>query len=296
MATQDSVARSGDQLDPRTAIGSVALTVADLARSQAFYTRVLGMTELGSVSDRTVALGEAGGSVLLELVADAAAPRRNPRQTGLFHFAVLVPSRADLARALVSVAGARWPLSGASDHLVSEALYLDDPDGNGIEIYRDRPRAQWRHAANGQIEMDTRALDLDDLIGELGEGTATGGGLAAGTRVGHVHLQVAELEEIRRFYVEVLGFDATVTGYPGALFVSAGGYHHHVGLNTWNSRAGSAPAPGAIGLRWYEVSVGSVQSLAAALERATEAGVEIVEAPGGALLTDPSGNHVLLTA
>ena len=296
MAARDTTLSPEDRLDPGTAVGIVALTVSNLERSRAFYTEVLGMSVLGSVADRTLELGGPDGTVLLELVEDGQAPPRDPHQTGLFHFAVLVPSRADLARALVNLAVARHPLSGASDHLVSEALYLNDPDGNGIEIYRDRPRAEWRHGANGEMEMTTLALDLDDLVSELGPEPMVAGGLAAGTRMGHVHLQVAELSEIERFYADVLGFDVTVRSYPGALFVSAGGYHHHIGLNTWNSRGGSVPSPSALGLRWYEVRVGSSESLAAALARASEAGVAITEAPGGALLSDPSGNRVLLTA
>jgi catechol 2,3-dioxygenase len=296
MTTRDPITSPGDRLDPGTAMGTVALTVPDLARSRAFYTDVLGMSALASASERTLSLGAPDGNVLLELVEDAAAPPRNPRQTGLFHFAVLVPSRADLARSLISLAVARWPLSGASDHLVSEALYLNDPDGNGIEIYRDRPRTDWAHTADGELAMGTLALDLDDLVSELGDVPLLASPLAAGTRMGHVHLQVSELAEIEAFYAGVLGFDVTVRSYPGALFVSAGGYHHHLGLNSWNSRGGSAPDPAAAGLRWYEVRVGSPASLEAALGRASDAGLEIVDAPGGALLRDPSGNHALLSA
>ncbi len=293
-AARESSLSPADRLDPGTAVATVALTVASLERSRAFYTEVLGMTALSSESEATLALGTPDGTVLLELVEAPSAPPRDARQTGLFHFAVLVPSRVDLARALVNLAVGRHPLSGASDHLVSEALYLNDPDGNGIEIYRDRPREQWRHAANGEMEMATLALDLDDLVGELGREPRVAGRLAAGTRMGHVHLQVAELTETERFYAAVLGFDTTVRSYPGALFVSAGGYHHHIGLNTWNSRGASAPDPGGIGLRWYVVQVGSDESLAAALARASGAGVEITDTPGGALLADPSGNRVLL--
>ena len=293
---RDSAVLAGERLDPGTAIGAVALTVPDLARSRAFYTEVLGMSALGSGSERTLELGAPDGTVLLELVEDPMAQARDHRQTGLFHFAVLVPSRADLARALVTLALSRWPLSGASDHLVSEALYLSDPDGNGIEIYRDRPREDWKRDGRGDPVMATLALDLDDLVGELGDVPLVAGELAAGTRVGHVHLQVAELRDIERFYVDVLGFDVSARHDSGALFVSAGGYHHHLGLNTWNSRGGSVPDPTGAGLRWYEVRVGSARSLAAALTRAGEAGVEVVDAPGGALVRDPSGNHALLSA
>jgi catechol 2,3-dioxygenase len=302
MVTRDSAQSSSRRLDPAATVGAVALTVADLGRSKDFYTRVLGMSELGAADGGSLTLGGPDGVALLELTANPDAPPRDPRQTGLFHFAVLVPSRLDLARALVGLASSRWPLSGASDHLVSEALYLNDPDGNGIEIYRDRSRAEWPYDANGTIEMATLALDLDDLVGELGREGGRGGAerpsweLAAGTRMGHVHLQVAALAEVEAFYAGVLGFDVTVRGYPGALFVAAGGYHHHIGLNTWNSRGHSAPPAGALGLASFEVQTGSAAGLDAVLERVSRAGLAVKQTPAGLLVADPSGNRVRLTA
>jgi catechol 2,3-dioxygenase len=283
-----------------TAIGTVGLTVSSLERSQGFYERVIGLQPQAQ-PDGSVLLGGAGGlPALLSLAGDSSAPARDPRQTGLFHFAILVPTRRDLAVALVRLAQAGWRLDGASDHLVSEALYLSDPDGNGIEIYRDRPREQWRHEPDGQLAMATLPLDLDDLLAELGDAP---GDLAAdalmpeGTRIGHVHLQVAELEHVERFYAGVLGFEVMVRGYPGALFVAAGGYHHHIGLNTWNSRGGATPPPGGIGLRAYELRLGSADALAEVLARVATAGVPTEDAPDGAtLVRDPSGNGVLLTA
>jgi catechol 2,3-dioxygenase len=292
---------SRGQLDPGASVGAVALTVADLERSRRFYTGVVGMHELGVGADGSLALGGPDGVQLLALTGDPAAPPRDPRQTGLFHFAVLVPSRFDLARALLGLASAGWPLSGASDHLVSEALYLSDPDGNGIEIYRDRPRTEWRQRPDGAIEMATLALDLDDLVGELDAvGARTGGerlsvALAAGTRMGHVHLQVASLPEVEAFYAGTLGFDVMVRAYPGALFVAAGGYHHHIGLNTWNSRGGAAPAPGSVGLAWFQVRTGSETGLAAVLDRVRGAGLAPEPDVDGWRVADPSGNRVRLT-
>jgi catechol 2,3-dioxygenase len=298
VTVRDSAQLSGARLDPATSIGSVALRVVDLERSRAFYTHALGMTELGEGVGGALALGGPDGHVLLELTGDPEATPRDPRQTGLFHLAVLVPSRADLARSLYGIAATRVPLNGASDHLVSEALYLHDPDGNGIEIYRDRPRADWPRDASGTIEMATLALDLDDLIRELAEPPSPAPGLAAGTVIGHVHLQVAAIGDVERFYATVLGFDVTVSTYPGALFVSAGGYHHHIGLNTWNSRGGSAPGPRSVGLASYGVHVGSETGLAAVLGRVRAAGLETVEdgASGEVLVSDPAGNRVRLYA
>ena len=232
------------QIDAATAIGSVALTVSELDRSRAFYERSIGLraTEL---DDGTLALGVAGERPLIELRGDTSAPRLNRRAPGLYHLAILVPTRLDLAFALARLAETRWPLDGASDHLVSEALYLSDPDGNGIEIYRDRPRTDWTQV-DGQLQMSTLPLDLNDVLGELRVATELQAAAPSGTTIGHVHLQVSDIPEAEAFYHGVLGFDVMTRGYPGALFVSAGGYHHHIGLNTWHS-AGATPAAAGLG-------------------------------------------------
>ncbi len=289
-------------LPATTRIGTVHLTVRDLPRARDFYERALGMSA-GEHDDGTVTLGPVGSDHVLRLTSDPNARPRNPRETGLFHFAVLVPSRVELANALVRLARAGWPLDGASDHLVSEALYLTDPEGNGIEIYRDRPRSEWRRDAAGQLEMATLPLDLNQIVAELGEDPMSGPEteLATGTTIGHIHLQVASIPEVERFYADVLGFDVMVRGYPGALFVAAGGYHHHIGLNTWNSRGAQAPAPDSAGLRFFEVRTGSPEGVEAALTRAEHAGLTtepatLYSGADGVLLRDPSGNAVLLRA
>ena len=257
-------------LPPDTTIGAVALTVRDLERSLDFYEGTLGFRTLSRDGDEAAVAAD--GEALLELRADPDAPERPRHTTGLFHFAILVPSRRDLARSLSRLAERRWPLTGASDHLVSEALYLNDPDGIGIEIYRDRRRDGWPREG-GMVQMATLPLDLDGVIGELGDDEPAWAGIAAGTRIGHVHLNVADLADSERFYCDELGFEVTVRGYPGALFVSAGGYHHRVGLNTWNGPGAPPPPEGAVGLRHYEIV-----------------------APGteDRRLTDPSGNGVAL--
>jgi catechol 2,3-dioxygenase len=232
---------------------------------------------------------------LIELRGDSSAAALNRRATGLFHLAILVPSRRELAFALARLAEAKVPLDGASDHLVSEALYLSDPDGNGIEIYRDRPREQWRQSEEG-IEMATIPLDLQGVLGELDGAATPPPSAAAGTRIGHVHLQVAELADSEAFYSGVLGFDVIVRAYPGALFLSAGGYHHHIGLNTWHSAGAAPPAPGSIGLRSFEVQLPDALELDRALERVRAAGIPAEPRDGGTLLRDPSGNGLLLRA
>jgi catechol 2,3-dioxygenase len=282
-----------------TAVGKVELTVSSLERALTFYEGPLGLRATEQPDGSVLLGGAAGLPPLLSLVGDSSAPPRDPRQTGLFHFAILVPSRRDLAVALVRLAQGGWHLEGASDHLVSEALYLSDPDGNGIEIYRDRPRAEWRRGPDGQLSMATLPLDLDGLLGELQTvpvDPVSDAQMPDGTRIGHVHLQVAELEQTEAFYAGVLGFEVMVRGYPGALFVAAGGYHHHVGLNTWHSRGGSTPPSGAVGLRAYELRLGSETALADVIARIEAAGIESEPAADGAtLVRDPSGNAVLLT-
>ena len=243
-----------DQLASATRMGTVRLTASDLSRSREFYERALGLHG-APTGEGDLALATEDGTTLVELRESRSAPALDPRATGLFHLAVLVPSRLDLAQALRRVAESGAPLDGASDHLVSEALYLSDPDGNGIEIYRDRPRAEWRTDADGNLAMATLPLDLRDVASELERAPGPQDHAPDGTTIGHVHLQVAELAEIEAFYASVLGFDVTVRGYPGALFVSAGGYHHHLGLNTWHSAGSRPPQPGAIGLRSYEIVV-----------------------------------------
>jgi catechol 2,3-dioxygenase len=284
-------------IDPRTTMGAVRLTVSDLGRSTTFYEQAMGLRPT-DLDDGAVALSAPDGSPLVELTGDSSAPRLDRRATGLFHLAVLVPSRRDLAFALARLIGIRWPLDGASDHLVSEALYLSDPDGNGIEIYRDRPREEWSFDDGGALEMATLPLDLNGVADELSSTDPFQSQVSAGTRIGHTHLQVAELREIEQFYAGVLGFDVMVRGYPGALFVSAGSYHHHLGLNSWNSRGSGPPVPGAIGLRSFEVQLPGEPELDAVLRRVADAGlpIESVSERGTHLVRDPSGNAVELRA
>jgi catechol 2,3-dioxygenase len=286
--TQTSAAR----IDPRTALGAVRLTVSDLARSRTFYERAIGL-RARERGDGTLALGVSGGPVLIELRGDDAAPSLDRRATGLYHLAILVPSREDLAFAVARLVEARRPLDGASDHLVSEALYLCDPDGNGIEIYRDRPREQWPRAGD-RLQMATLPLDLDGLLAELAGAGELQTSAPVGTRIGHVHLQVADLAAAEGFYHGVLGFEVTVRTYFGALFVSAGGYHHHLGLNTWHSAGAAAPAPGSVGLRSFTIELPDEHELAAVLARVRAARIPCSDEQGGVLVRDPFGIGVVL--
>lgn len=292
-------------LSPDLALGPIRLTVADLAGVADFYARAIGLRRIDAAEaadDGVVRLAAQDGTPLVELVGDAAAAPRARRSCGLFHLALLVPDRRALAQALLRAVVGGGALTGASDHLVSEALYLSDPEGNGIELYRDRPRAEWRRDERGQLAMATLPLDLDALLAELPaeERTpeaAAGTAMPAGTTLGHVHLQVAELDAAERFYAETLGFDVTVRGYPGALFVAAGGYHHHLGLNTWQSAGGPPADPSARGLRDFAIRLPSADERDAAAERVAAAGFPVREEDGGdRLVADPFGIAVRLTA
>ncbi|OYV74461.1 MAG: hypothetical protein B7Z72_00100 [Gemmatimonadetes bacterium 21-71-4] len=280
-------------IDPSAAIGGVRLRVSDLERSLTFYTAVLGF-EILSRDAGQASLG-VDGRALVALRAMPSAIPRPRRTTGLYHFAILVPSRTDLGHALARVLAARWPLQGASDHGVSEALYLGDPDGIGIEIYRDRPRAEWP-MRDGALDMVTDPLDVQAMLDQaLAEGRPPDR-LPAHTRMGHVHLQVRDIREAERFYHGALGFDVMQRMAASALFLSAGGYHHHVGLNTWGV-AGAPPQPEhSPGLDYFRLTIAGEAGLRATRDALTGAGVPLEWRDGGWLARDPSSNAVLLTA
>jgi catechol 2,3-dioxygenase len=231
-------------------IGHASFVIRDLDRSLAFYRDVLGFREL-TRSGRSASLGAADGRVLLNLDERPDAALRPRRSAGLFHVAILVPSRVALGSSLRRLVERGWPLSGVADHLVSEALYLDDPDGLGLEIYRDRPRQTWRRHGD-EIVMGTEPLDIEALAREPGADRSWSG-LDAGTVIGHVHLQVPRLDAAESFYCGEIGFTPMLRRYPGALFVAAGGYHHHVGLNTWAGVGVPPPPANAVGLRRFTI-------------------------------------------
>jgi len=281
-------------IPPGTSIGKVRLRVADIDALSEFYERIVGLRGLERDGD-LARLGPEGGEPLVELLAAPAAGPPPSFSTGLFHLAILVPDRAELARSLRRVIEQGWRLTGASDHLVSEALYLRDPEGNGIEIYRDRPRDQWGHGDNGELKMATLPLDLDDVLADEGASERPPNGMPAETTMGHVHLRVADIPAAEGFYNGALGLDVMVRSYPGALFVAAGGYHHHVGLNTWESQGAPAPPEGSLGLDRWELVLPDEDARDAAAGRVGETG-DPVHTDDGVLARDPAGNHVLLTA
>jgi catechol 2,3-dioxygenase len=277
-------------IDPGTAIAAVHLTISDLRRSVRFYETHLGFT-VHRRDDRSAWLG-AGAADLLILTQCETAPRVRGT-TGLYHFAILVPSRADLARSLRRLVATDTIMQGAADHGVSEALYLADEDGIGIEIYRDRPRDQWP-MAGGHLRMGADPLDLETLLEEAGRADSAAG-LPPGTVIGHVHLHVSSLDEAQKFYVGLLGFELTQRYGPSALFVAAGGYHHHIGLNTWAGVGAPPPPPGAIGLKHFEVRLPGSGAREAVVSRLNAAGVVPEPVDGGLVIRDPARNAILLT-
>lgn len=278
-------------IDVSTRMGAVHLTVADLDRSVGFYRDAIGL-EVLALGDDAASFG-AGGEELVHLVElPGAAPSRG--NTGLFHLALRVPGRVDLAQWLTHAARTRVPLAGMSDHFVSEAIYLQDPDDHGIEIYWDRPRQLWE----GRIgEMTTAALDIDDLLTELvAPQTEPFEGLPPGTDMGHVHLRVRDVPDAIRFYRDVLGFALMTTYGPHAAFLAAGGYHHHIGANVWQSMGAPAPPPGTASLRHATVVLPTRSALDATVNRVADHGQDPQPQSDGILVWDPSGTALLLTS
>jgi len=287
MAT-DTSDRRGAGIDPATTVGPVHLTVSDLDRSLAYYGSAIGLREIERSGSRA-SLGAGDQELLVLSELPGARPARH--HTGLFHFALRVPDRPSLAGWLAHAARDRVALTGLSEHFVSEAIYMQDPDDHGIEIYRDRPREVW----DGKVErMTTLPLDVDDLLRELEDpATEPFEGLPPGTDMGHVHLQVADVPEAIGFYRDVIGFDLMANYGRQAAFLSAGGYHHHVGANTWNS-LGAPPAPaGSASLRHATIVLPSAEARERVLARAA-GGQEPEAREDGVLIRDPSGNGLLL--
>jgi len=265
-------APQGYRLPGATRLGPVHLQIADLARSLRFYEAALGLRVLDREGPRAVLAAQASELPLVELQERPGAREAPLRaRTGLYHFALLLPDRGSLGRLVRHL----WAINArfsSADHLVSEALYLQDPDNLGIEIYADRPRGTWQRAGR-ELIMATDPLDLSGLAGAA-DATA-GGGLPAGTVMGHVHLRVGDLEQASAFFSEALGFDRTVWHYPGALFFGAGGYHHHLGTNTWAGRSAAPPSAEDAQLLEWTIELPDAPAFEAATENLVRAGYPV---------------------
>ena len=293
MITSERTGASGP-IDPELSIDSVHLAVADLPRSIDFYERTLGLPLIAREQGEAL-LGPDAQRPALRL-SEVSDPVPLPvRATGLFHVAWLHPTRDALAATIRRIAAARWPFTGASDHGVSEALYLNDPDGLGIEIYADRPRERWRRSADGSIAMVTLPLDVDDLLAQSPQEPSEE--IEPGSSVGHVHLKVSDVPRSEAFYRDALGFEEQAQ-IPSAAFLSAGGYHHHLGLNSWQS-AGAAPAPAhAPGLREVRFRLGraGLEGLESRIAAHAEGARPSHAEDGSVLVHDPDGQLLSFTA
>jgi len=269
-------------LPDQLTLGPVALRVHNAERMYAFYSQALGLRLHDQLDDGTCVVGT-DQEPLVHLIPDEQA-RPAPRSAGLYHFALLYPSRSALAAQLAHYAGLGLRLDGASDHGVSEALYLHDPEGNGIELYADRPASAWP-VSNGQLAMVSDALDLHALLHDAGDLQAP--------RMGHLHLHVGDLDASRHFYVDTIGFALMQRYGHAAEFVSVAGYHHHLGYNIWRGKH-APPAPAnATGLVWWQINVPDAASLSAVQDRLQAANVAITHADDAAVLVrDPAGNQV----
>jgi catechol 2,3-dioxygenase len=282
----------GLRLPDTTRLGQVRLQVADLTRSVSFYQDVLGLRFLEGSGPSAVLAAHGDETPLVEL-RELPGARPVPRKgaLGLYHFAILLPDRPSLGR-LVRHLGEIGVRAGAGDHLVSESFYLQDPDNLGIEVYADRPRSTWRRVGR-ELMMATDPVDVGALLQTAGD--ARWSGAPAGTTMGHVHLHVGDLEQADAFYSESVGFDRTVWHYPGALFLAAGGYHHHLGTNTWAGPAATPPQPDDARLLEWTVVLPDISSLAAAEESLTRGNYSAARegASGRELVTqDPWGTQL----
>jgi catechol 2,3-dioxygenase len=280
------------EIPAATRPGAVHLAVSDLDRSVAYYRGAVGLTLRERLAGRAC-LGVAGDDQDLLVLVERPGARSAVGYCGLYHFALLLPQRTDLARWLAHAARERVPLSGFADHFVSEAIYLSDPDGHGIEIYWDRPRAMWE----GQVSerMTTLPLDTQGLLGELEDPLHDRSeALPTGTTMGHVHLRVADVPRTIAFYRDVLGFGLMAALGEQAAFLSAGGYHHHIGANTWESAGAGQPPPGLASLTQLTILLPSAAERDRVVERVADSGQLPEPVEGGVLVHDPSGNPIVL--
>jgi catechol 2,3-dioxygenase len=278
------------QNHPYTYVGNVHLLVKDLHRSMTFYKEVIGFTILEQ-TEKKAALSADGKTVLLTIEQPEVIIEKQPRTTGLYHFALLLPTRADLGNVLLHLLQSGYPLQGASNHGVSEAIYLGDPDGNGIEIYADTPEEEWIWQDN-HVQMITESMDAEGVLAS--RISDTWNGLPVGTVMGHIHLHVSDLVKAEEFYINVLGFDVVLRYGAQALFISTGNYHHHIGLNTWAGVGAPAPMKNSLGLKTFTLHYSDSETLQTAVAKLKELDAYLTEDNGAYITQDPSGNVIRL--
>jgi catechol 2,3-dioxygenase len=273
--------------EPNIYVGEVNIKVKNLAYSVTFYQNIIGL-QLLERSERKAVLTADGQTPLLTLEEPADVIPKQERLSGLYHFAILLPSRADLGDFLRHLILTGYPL-GAADHYVSEALYLNDPDGNGIEVYRDRPSSDWAWK-NGLVDMASEQLDAEGI---LAESDTEWKGLPSGTIMGHIHLHVGDLEKTKEFYTKGIGFEV-VSYYPQAVFLSSGRYHHHVAINTWQGAGAPTPPKNSVGLNWYSIVFPNQEARKKVLEQLEQIGAPLRNEGNFYVTSDPAGNQIRL--
>jgi catechol 2,3-dioxygenase len=269
-------------------IGAVGLIARDLDLLTTYYRDLLGLSVLER-TDRIARLG-VGAVTLLEIEHRPDALPDDPATAGLYHTAFLMPTRQDHARWIMHVARNRVPITGASDHGVSEAFYLDDPESNGIEVYNDRPAERW-HWENGLVVMQTNHLDIESILTEIDRTTANYASAPEGLRIGHVHLRVGSVEKTEQFYRGPIGLDLT-RRRGGATFMSSGGYHHHVGANVWHSEGAGIRDPKRAGLSWFSIEAADAAEIEKIGERLRGVGAPLESSPNGIDTCDPCGTRI----
>jgi catechol 2,3-dioxygenase len=283
------------KIPDNTIIQSIDLSVSDLEKYIDFYSRLLGFKEI-SREDGNVYLSANGKPPYIISFAenkDGNHPSRN--NTGLYHVAIKLPNRKELAKVFLRLFKNNTKFQGFSDHIVSEAIYLADPDGNGVELYIDKPKETWKWTL-GQVEMDTLPLNLQVITNELGDNETVADGIHPDTKIGHIHLKVSDLNNAEKFYNHLLGFNVTNSSYPGALFLSAGGYHHHIGTNIWSSRNGTPPPVDSLGLKSFSIYIPEEKYIVEIEKNAKNYGIETAKyADGRIFLNDFDNIKIILT-
>ncbi|MGD2156935.1 MAG: VOC family protein [Anaerolineales bacterium] len=279
-----------NQISSKTTIGSIALAISDMERSLNYYLNQLGF-RLHDQTNKTTRLGTNEHELLL-LEERPGSSKKDPT-TGLYHMAIRVPNRDALSNTLYRLVETAVPFQGFADHGVSEAIYLEDPDGNGIEIYRDRPIKDWP-MKDGQLEMITDPLNVESLLASADPNSQSAEKLPEGTTIGHIHLKVSHMSIAVSFYRDILGFALTQRYGPSAAFFSTGGYHHHIGINTWTSAGAPPPPPNTTGLQWYSIDIPNEDNFQELIQRISDAKIPLQESDFGLFVQDPSNNKILL--
>lgn len=276
---------------PNIFVNELVLKVTDIDRSIKFYTKMMGFSILKK-NGKEASLTADGFQPIITLIEPEDIVPKIPKRTGLYHIAILLPSRYHLGLFLKNIRDEWYPIIGGSNHGVSEAIYLEDTDGNGIEVYRDVATTQWSRSGD-RINMISEPLDYDQLIAEAGEDKW--GNTPLDTIIGHIHLHVGDLDKAKKFYCDGLGFDLTMEAGSSALFLSSGGYHHHIGLNVWNGRNADPPPDNSAGMKYYSMVYPDKDTLDRTLDNLVNLGYDVNKEGKEIFTKDPSSNLIKLT-